>query len=481
MSHRNKAAVVRAAQHLRKRYAAHSVAWHRLCDAYLPETDSSSIWRFSAANPAGPAQGWKLHIPATIFTAVKVLKVVGPLLEKRGVPFKAPASLDELAKLNAGIFYGYTQVGKFLTIYPPTEFEARRLARELHRLTRGVVAPTLPFDRHYRRDSCVYYRYGSFIEQKVEHDGRAVLAIQGPTGKLIPDRRDVPSPPSWVRDPFTAEHRLDDRPKAPTLLTTRFKAFRALSQRGKGGVYQAVDFSTTQPRLCILKEGRRHGEVRIDGRDGYWRVRQEERVLKSLAGKGVLVQSVYASFKAERNYYLALEYLEGETLEAYLERRQRRLSIAAVLRRGIALASLIAQIHRAGWVWRDCKPRNILVVNNGTLRAIDFEGACAIANPDPFPWGTHPYSPAESQAPFRGQSRLPEDLYALGKLIFLLVTGRLPESDTEALHDVRSGVPNSLCELVSALLHVDPRRRPAARIAKKRLIEELGYSARDGR
>ena len=469
---RSNAAVVRAAHHLRKHYAAQSVAWQRLCDAYLPRTDSETIWRFSAANPAGLAQGWKLHIPATIYTAVKVLERVGPLLDKRGVLFKAPASLNELAKLNAGIFYGYSQVGKCLTIYPPSDSEARKLARELHRLTRDCVAPSIPYDLRYRPKSCVYYRYGSFVEQTIEKDGQTKLAIQDPNGELIPDRRDVASPPSWVQDPFLVKRQSAVQPKV-TLLATRFKAFRALSQRGKGGVYQAVDFSTTPPRMCVLKEGRRHGEVGIDGRDGFWRIQHEERVLRIMADKGLRVQSVYSSFTAESNFYLALEYIEGETLKDYLERRQRRLPIASVLRKSIEIASLLADLHGLGWVWRDCKPQNLIITRNGTLRPIDFEGACLLANPDPFPWGTHPYSPEDAEAPFRGQCRLPEDLYSLGKIMFLLLAGRLPEVDTEAIGDLRKGLSSGVCELVSTLLHKDPDRRPHAKIVKDRLIEEL--------
>ncbi|HEY0723259.1 MAG TPA: hypothetical protein VGD41_04615, partial [Pyrinomonadaceae bacterium] len=241
-NHRSKAAAVRAAHHLRKRYAAQSVAWLRLCDAYLPRIDSSTIWRYSAANPAGLAQGWKLHIPATIFTAVKVLERVGPLLDERGVLFKAPASLDELAKLNAGIFYGYSQIGKCLTIYPPSDAEARKLARALHRLTRDYVAPSIPYDHRYRPESCVYYRYGSFIEQTVEKDGQVKLAIEDPNGELVPDRRDLASP-AWAVNPFVDLKQSVQKQKA-SLLTTRFKAFRALAQRGKGGVYQAFDFGT---------------------------------------------------------------------------------------------------------------------------------------------------------------------------------------------------------------------------------------------
>ena len=471
-NHRSKAAAVREAHHLRKRYAAQSVAWLRLCDAYLPRIDSSTIWRYSAANPAGLAQGWKLHIPATIFTAVKVLERVGPLLDKRGVLFKAPASLDELAKLNAGIFYGYSQVGKCLTIYPPSDSEARKLARTLHRLTRDCVAPSIPYDLRYRPESSVYYRYGSFIEQTVEKDGQIKLAIEDPTGELIPDRRDVASP-SWAEDPFINKKESGRHQKPVTLLTTRFKAFRALAQRGKGGVYQALDFGSMPPRMCVLKEGRRHGEVGIDGRDGFWRVQHEERLLKTMTSNGLRVQSVYASFIAEKNFYLALEYIEGETLEAYLESRRRRLTIASVLRKSIALADLLAEMHRLGWVWRDCKPRNLIVTKKGTLRAIDFEGACPIVTPDPFPWGTYPFSPADSEAPFCGQNRLPEDLYSLGKIMFLLLAGRLPEVDSQPIGDLRKGVPAGVCEIVSGLLHHDPERRPQAKIVKERLIEEM--------
>ena len=470
-NYKTKTAAVRAAAQHSKHYAAQNAAWRGLCETYLPRADSS-IWRFSAAGLPSRVQGWKLHVAATIFTAVEVLKRIGPLLEKREVSFKAPASLHELSKLNAGIFYGYSQVGKVLTIYPRTDLEAQELARELHHLTRDIVAPAIPFDLPYQCDSHVYYRYGAFIEQRVESEGQNKLAIQDPDGNLIPDQRDATSPPSWVPNPFVSTHQESDQAQPTTLLTTRFKAFRALARRGKGGVYQAVDFSTA-PRLCILKEGRRHGEVGIDGRDGFWRIQHEEHAIRSLASKGLEVQSIYAGFQAEKNYYLALEYIEGQPLQAYLESRQRRLSMTSILRKSIDIATILADIHKAGWAWRDCKPQNLIVTKTGRLRAIDFEGACTLANPDPFPWGTCPYSPAEAQEPFRGQCRLPEDLHALGVIIFLLLAGRLPEAEGEPVQALRKGVPKGLCEILTALLQKDPSRRPAAEIVKARLIEEL--------
>ena len=116
--------------------------WAELCRSYLPLRPEGSIWRYSRGLlPCDPEQGWKLHVPATVLTAGEVLGAVAPLLKSRGVLYKATATLDELDKLNSGVHYGYSQVGKFLTVYPRTDEEAVLLARGLDRLTRGMEAP----------------------------------------------------------------------------------------------------------------------------------------------------------------------------------------------------------------------------------------------------------------------------------------------------------------------------------------------------
>ena len=468
-----------AAENCRRRTESLNLKWKKLCDVYLPVVGSTSFWRLSIKlRSDDPYQGWKLHIAATVLNACRVLGRVAPFLCRREVLFKAPACLEDLAKLNAGIFYGYSQVGKFLTIYPRTNSEARFLARELHRLTRSIPAPSVPFDLEYRRGSCLYYRYGAFKAQEIKNEADEVeLVIRAPDGRFVPDIRDSALQPSWAQDPFRKNSRqTTDQRARRTPLQTTFKAFRALAQRGKGGVYQALDLSVAPPRVCILKEGRRHGEVGWHGRDGLWRVKQEERNLKILAGAGVNVQTVYASFKAENNHYLALEFVEGETLEQHLTRRQRKLTISSALRRSIALARLLSAIHEAGWVWRDCKPHNIILTKGGELRPIDFEGACRIAEPDPFLWGTPSYTPPEWSLEFHGQSRLPEDLYALGVVLFLLLVGKLPDSRSDSARKIRKlrrKIPAGVRTVIEELLNADPARRPAARAVSAQLELEL--------
>ena len=465
-----------ASRDLRARYRELRSDWSELCGRYLPIRSRDSIWRYSRGElPGDPDQGWKLHVAATVLTAGRVLEAVAPLLHGRRVLYKAPASLGELDKLNSGVVYGYSQVGKFLTVYPQTTEEAVRLARELRRLTRGMTSPTVPFDSKYGADGCVYYRYGAFKAMEIEEaDGARTNAIRDPEGNLAPDTRDSAAKPEWIADPFPPSRRAVSPRRRPTPLQTTYKVFRALTQRGRGGVYQAIDLSATTPRLCVVKQGRPHGEVSWDGRDGVWRVRHEGRVLSSLREAGIGVPCVYYSFTAEGSYYLVTEFIEGESLSRWLTKRRRRLTIAAALGRAAELARIMARVHAAGWVWRDCKPDNIIVTEGGEMRPLDFEGACRLGAPDPLPWGTSGYAPPEVADPFRRQSRRPEDLYALGAVTYLLLAGRPPDEMNPApVKRMRRNVPAPVAHLVAELLHADPRRRPRARAAALRLEEAV--------
>ena len=106
-------------------------------------------------------QGWKLHLSATILSAAEVFARAEPILRKNDVLFKVPSRLELLRSLNSGLA-DFSQIGKFLTVYPRSTDEAVKLARELHRATRGLSGPRIPFDAQYRKGSLVYYRYGAF-------------------------------------------------------------------------------------------------------------------------------------------------------------------------------------------------------------------------------------------------------------------------------------------------------------------------------
>lgn len=447
-------------------------SYRELCNRFLPVAAKDSAWLHSREPELrDPEQGWKIHVSATVLTANKVLEKIAPFLRSRGVLFKAPRSLTELDRINCGLFYGYSQIGKFITVYPRSDKEAVSIARRLDKLTLGVASPVIPFDKRFRPGSSVYYRYGAFSPLNIENpDGTLAHAIKDPQGNLVPDSRESAEIPAWVADPFIDKRRKRKSEPVDSPLRTTFRAFRALSQRGKGGVYQAIDLSVTPPRLCLLKEGRPGGEVGWDGRDGNWRVKNEEMVLGQLQSTAVAVPQIYSSFEVEGHYYLVTEFIQGDNLQSLLGKRRRRLALACALRYGIKLSLLISRVHAAGWVWRDCKPTNLIVNKKGELRPLDFEGACPIDRPDPFTWNTPEFAPPEFERENHGQSRAPEDLYALGAIIYFLLTGRLPKtSHPVPVAKLRRGVPQPVCDLVSELLSSDPQQRPDGQVAAQRL------------
>ncbi len=158
------------------------------------------MWRYARRiRSSDPAQGWKIHISATPLSAGAVFSRVHPLLARRGLLFKVPASLDLLVQLNAGIA-AFSQIGKFLTIYPRSTVEAVDLAQQLHAATRGLCGPKIPFDARYRNNSLVYYRYGSFGRS---NDG----IIFDHSHKPHKDRRKPGcAVPGWLDDPFKASN-----------------------------------------------------------------------------------------------------------------------------------------------------------------------------------------------------------------------------------------------------------------------------------
>jgi hypothetical protein len=450
--------------------------WRELSERYLPFKEENSIWRFSRRTSQElPEQGWKLHVSATIVTACATLKRIAPYLATKDLQFKAPISLDEINKLNSGIHYDYSQIGKVFTVYPLTPSDAVETARRLYELTHHLTGPMVPFDYRYGNDGCVYYRYGSFRYLSIDNpDGTHAAALRKPDGELQVDSRTEPKP-AWIDGPLVSSEEskeLDVSTSNP--LSTRYRVFRVLSQRGKGGVYHAVDLKSNPPRVCVLKEGRKFGELSWDGRDGHARIRHEKQVLKRLRSAGIDVPRVYDSFKLEQNYYLALEYIEGTNLQAWLIKRKRRLTIPQALRLASQFASLVACIHEAGWSWRDCKPGNVIMQADGTLRPLDFEGACPNDSPDGLPWNTDGFTPPSWKA--HVQSRRYEDIYALGATLYFLFTGRLLTGhDSPEIKKLRRNVPTEVCDLVSDLTSSQPDQMPCARTVENTMAAMANY------
>lgn len=426
--------------------------WENLCEKYLPVIRENSIWRLSREREhQEPTQGWKLHVSATVLDACNLFEKVAPFLTAANVQFKAPKSLDELSKINCGLQYGYHLIGKFITVYPSSETQAISLARQIHELTKDFFAISIPFDKQLLPGSSVFYRYGAFSKiEAVSENGKTFAAIKNPAGEFTLDDR-FQSFPKWLSNPFQSGGENTENSFAETPLGTTYKIFSAITQRGKGGTYQAFDFSRNEPQLCIVKEGRRKGELGWNGQDGYFLVKNEFDVLKALKPKYDGVPLAFAGFETDGNFYLAMEFVEGKSLREIMHLRERRFSIKKVLILAIGIAEIIERIHNAGWIWNDCKPANLIVTQDKLLRPIDFEGAYPINQTAPFNWRTKGFSAiSDEREKINGKSA---DIYALGAVVYFLLTGKLYDAAQPiTVKKLRRGVAQKFVKIVERLL-----------------------------
>nr|WP_272921509.1 serine/threonine-protein kinase [Streptomyces sp. SID161] len=174
--------------------------------------------------------------------------------------------------------------------------------------------------------------------------------------------------------------------------------------------------------------------------------------------------------------FLVMELVRGEGLDVKL--REGSVNLAEAARWGAQICDALGDAHAHGIMHRDIKPSNILVTPAGTVKVLDF-GVARAADPyatadrltqTGFIVGTPPYM-APEQA--RGYPEPRSDLYALGCLLFELVTGRLPfqapdsvgyltahlSQQPPAPSSVAVGVPEAWDALLLKLLRKDPAER----------------------
>lgn len=375
-----------------------------------------------------------------------------PILTKRGVLFKVPARLNLLGGLNSGVGQ-FSQVGKFLTVYPSSTAEAIELARALHSATRGLRGPEIPFDARYRNNSLVYYRYGVFRRPR---KGKAKSGIVfDPAGHPHPDRRAAGHAiPQWLDDPFRRSGAKPQKMRSRGPIGADYLPYKALAQRGKGGIYEAVDLSVSPARLVIIKEGRRDGETAWNGADGYARVQHETRVLRLLRKASVPVPEVLRTFIQNGACYLVLEKIVGRQLFSRRALQPRTISWRRAARFLERLEPVIDRIHAAGWVWRDCKPSHIFL-DRGAARLVDFEGACRIHETEVITWGSANYLPRAYYDSLTRRSGVFEDRHALGVIAFQFGTGKFPPEHSRKRKATyrRTRCPDQLWERIEKLLN----------------------------
>ncbi|MEO6065174.1 MAG: serine/threonine-protein kinase [Lysobacterales bacterium] len=238
---------------------------------------------------------------------------------------------------------------------------------------------------------------------------------------------------------------------------------RRVGRGGMGEVYLAErtggDFAQ-RVALKLLRRG-------VDTEDVIRRFVQERSILARLEHPAI-ARLIDGGMGGEGLPYLVMEYVEGEPLTAYA--RSHDLDVEARLRLLIAVSEAVDFAHRRLVVHRDLKPSNVLVAADGSVKLLDFGIAKLLdaAEGDEALTGTgmRVLSPAYA-APeqFLGEPiGTATDVYALGVMLFELLTAELPhQRNARSLDVLARGVTQERIEKPSVVLrrhsHTETARR----------------------
>ena len=243
-----------------------------------------------------------------------------------------------------------------------------------------------------------------------------------------------------------------------------------------GRVYRALDLQLDrQVAIKVLGSRTVNDPAFID------RFKREARLAAQLNHPNIA--TIYAFGEEGGEAYIAMEFVEGETLTDRLARGP--LSMAEVRKFGRQAAAALATAHEKGIVHRDIKPGNLMINREGELKVMDF-GVARRSGETEMTMAGSLIGTANIMAPelVRGETATPAaDLFSLGCVLYEMLTGRPAfEGDTALailfqvanhepppLENLRSETPADLRDLVNGLLVKDPAARfgPARGVADR--------------
>lgn len=261
-------------------------------------------------------------------------------------------------------------------------------------------------------------------------------------------------------------------------MIAHYKVLARLGAGGMGEVYVAED--TRLGRKVALKL---LPAVLTADAEQVRLLRREARAASALSHHNIV--TVYEVGEADSLHFIAMEFIQGETLRRHL--RGARLTLPEALDIAAQVASALAAAHQAGIVHRDIKPENVMRRDDGFVKVLDFGIALLAEQPAPAP---PPGGPADAgqtstRAPVGTAGYMsPEqasgkaldartDLFSLGVLLYEMAAGRRPfagESDSQVLRAIldeeaqplgtlRPHVPRRLEEIIDRAMKKDPGER----------------------
>jgi serine/threonine protein kinase/Tol biopolymer transport system component len=229
-------------------------------------------------------------------------------------------------------------------------------------------------------------------------------------------------------------------------------AYRLVSQIGQGGM-GSVWLAERNDARFARKVAVKFLKIALIGRSGEERFKREGVILGRLAHANI-AELIDAGVSQIGQPYLVLEHVEGDHIDSYCD--QHMLGIEARIRLFLDVLEAIAHAHANLIVHRDLKPPNILVRHDGRVKLLDFGIAKLLEDDDQSGIALQTLEGGRAMTPeyaapeqlTGAPATIATDVYALGVLLYVLLTG---------FHPAGPG-PHSQPILVKAILDAEPAR-----------------------
>ncbi|HRG97863.1 MAG TPA: serine/threonine-protein kinase, partial [Polyangiaceae bacterium] len=282
--------------------------------------------------------------------------------------------------------------------------------------------------------------------------------------------------------------------KPGTLICEKWRVERAIRTTDQLAIYEAKDLSGTRVLLKVIHPYKADDATLAARmkREAYVGNRIKHPAIVKVLGDGVTPEGSVA---------IALEWVEGETLEEYRVRRGGLLPPDEVTAFGITLCEALQAAHDERVIHRDVRPESFVVTKKGELRVSEFSSARvigeAVGDDERTAVGATIGGPAfMSPEQARGQRErvdMRSDVFSLGATLYTLVSGKtvhvadnplatLLAASREKAKPVRSVVraqlPDALADAIDRALKFEPSDRfPSMRTMKNALAKKEGAPA----
>jgi Tol biopolymer transport system component/tRNA A-37 threonylcarbamoyl transferase component Bud32 len=279
---------------------------------------------------------------------------------------------------------------------------------------------------------------------------------------------------------------------------SHYEVVEKLGEGGMGVVYKARD--SHLKRFVALKV---LPPEKVADPERKHRFVQEARSASALNHPNIV--TVHDIDQSDGVDFIAMEYVEGKTLDELIGRKGLKLNEA--LKYAVQIADALAKAHAAGIVHRDLKPGNVMVTADGRVKVLDF-GLAKLTEAAPVSQdgtttqtehpttesgmivGTVAYMSPEQAEGKKVDAR--SDIFSFGSLLYEMVTGRRPfRRDSPALTlaailhleppPLPAGIPSELERIIARCLRKDPARRFQHMDDVKIALEELKEESDSGK